>query len=49
MSYSCMECGSEVEYEYLLKHKLKCTMCKERRSNIWIKKRPPISKTVYAR
>jgi len=50
MSYMCMTCGNEVEYDYLTKHKLKCTACSEKRSNIWIKCRPDnISKTVLAR
>jgi len=49
MSYVCIECGHEVDYEYLVKNKLKCTKCKEKRSNIWVKKRPPISKDVIAR
>jgi len=49
MSYVCIECGHEVDYDYLLKNKLKCTKCREKRSNIWVKKRPPISKTVMAR
>jgi len=49
MSYVCMECGSEFEYDHLLKNKLKCTKCKEKRSNIWVKKRPPIMKTIIAR
>lgn len=37
MTYVCMECGNSVEYEYLVQHKLKCTKCKEKRSNIWVK------------
>lgn len=50
MTYVCMECKSEVEYSYLMKHKLKCSKCKEKRSNIWIKKRPAnITKTIIAR
>gem|GEM_PF-636386 len=49
MTYACRECGAEVEYEYLQSHKLKCTKCKERRSNIWIKKRPPITKKIIGR
>lgn len=48
--YICMECGAEVDYDYLVKNKLKCTHCKEKRSNIWVKKRPTeMTKTVYAR
>lgn len=46
MTYICFECGTEVEYDYLVEHKLKCTKCKEKRSNIWVKKRPPIPKTI---
>jgi DNA-directed RNA polymerase subunit RPC12/RpoP len=38
MPYVCIECGHEVDYEYLMQHKLKCTKCKEKRSNIWVKK-----------
>lgn len=49
MSYTCMECGEIFEYEHLLANKLKCTKCKEKRSNIWYKSRPPITKTVIAR
>ena len=49
MSYVCIECGDEVDHDYLKKNKLKCTKCKEKRSNIWVKKRPPMSKTVLAR
>lgn len=50
MTYICMECGTEVEYDYLVKHKLKCTKCTEKRSNIWVKKRSDkIPKTVIAR
>ncbi|HEX54717.1 MAG: DNA-directed RNA polymerase subunit P [Candidatus Altiarchaeales archaeon] len=49
MTYVCIECGAEVDYEYLLEHKLKCTYCKKRRSNIWVKKRPPIAKKILAR
>lgn len=47
--YTCMECGSEVSYEDLVAHKLKCTKCSEKRSNIWFKKRSPSSKTLLAR
>lgn len=49
MSYICMECGHEVDYDYLKTNKLKCTKCREKRSNIWVKKRPPTSKIVIAR
>ena len=50
MTYTCIECGAEFEYEHLLKNKLKCTKCKEKRSNIWVKKRPEnTSKTILAR
>ena len=49
MTYMCIECGAEVDYDYLVKHRLKCTKCKEKRSNIWIKKREMQPKTVIAR
>lgn len=50
MGYICIECGAEFEYDEIIKHKLKCISCKEKRSNIWIKKRPTeIKKTVIAR
>jgi len=49
MSYVCISCGAEAGYDHLVKHKLKCTKCREKRSNIWVKKRPPVSKTVIAR
>lgn len=51
MTYICIECGAEVDYDYLVKHRLKCTKCKEKRSNIWIKKRQTSMqpKTVTAR
>lgn len=49
MTYVCFECGTDAEYDDLIKHKLKCPMCKEKRSNIWVKKRPQITKTVIAR
>lgn len=50
MSYRCIECGSEFEYKQILKNKLKCTKCKETRSNIWVKQRSKnLSKTVLAR
>ncbi len=37
--YICFECGNEEEYETILSNKMKCAKCKEKRSNIWIKKR----------
>ncbi|MFH1722736.1 MAG: DNA-directed RNA polymerase subunit P [Candidatus Altiarchaeota archaeon] len=49
MTYICMECGCEVSYEELIGHKIKCTKCSEKRSNIWMKKRIPSSKIIYAR
>ena len=49
MAYICIECGAEVEYDYLIKHRLKCTKCKEKRSNIWIKRRLPQAKTIISR
>jgi len=50
MTYVCMECGAEVDYDELVKNKLKCTKCTEKRSNIWFKKRPKeITKTLPAR
>jgi DNA-directed RNA polymerase subunit RPC12/RpoP len=50
MVYKCIECGAEVEYKDLLRSKLKCTSCTEKRSNIWIKARSDnIVKEVYAR
>ncbi|MEA3255858.1 MAG: DNA-directed RNA polymerase subunit P [Candidatus Altiarchaeota archaeon] len=50
MTYICMECGNEVEYDYLLLHKLKCTKCRIKRSNIWVKKRPEgMTKVVLAK
>ncbi len=39
MTYICIECGAEFDYEHLKKHRLKCTKCREKRSNIWVKKR----------
>jgi len=39
MTYICIECGAEFEYDHLVKHRLKCTKCREKRSNIWVKKR----------
>ena len=47
-----INCGNDVDYDYIVKHKLKCTKCREKRSNIWIKKRPTkpsMAKTVIAR
>lgn len=50
MAYKCIECGAEFEYKPLLRSKLKCTSCREKRSNVWIKKRPDdLVKEVYAR
>ena len=49
MTYVCINCGAEVDYDYIVKHKLKCTKCREKRSNIWVKRRPPTSKKVAAR
>lgn len=46
MSYICIECGAEFDYKEIFKHKLKCISCKEKRSNIWIKKRPLVSQKV---
>lgn len=50
MSYACHECGAEADYEYIVDHKLKCTKCTEKRSNIWFKTRPDnVTKEVHAR
>ena len=50
MTYLCIECGAEFEYQELLASKMKCNSCSEKRSNIWVKKRPEnISKVVIAR
>ncbi|MFH0860445.1 MAG: hypothetical protein V1921_04540 [Candidatus Altiarchaeota archaeon] len=50
MSYVCMECGSEEDYAKILSNKLKCSKCKEKRSNIWVKKRPTnVVKSIIAR
>lgn len=49
MTYVCMECGNEVDYEQIIQHKLKCTKCRERRSNIWVKKNKGTPRTVKAR
>jgi DNA-directed RNA polymerase subunit RPC12/RpoP len=50
MTYVCIECGAETDYQSLHKNKMKCNVCRERRSNIWIKKRPQeITKVIYAR
>lgn len=49
MTYVCIECGNDVEYEYLVQHKLKCTKCREKRSNIWVKKNKGTPRTVLAR
>jgi len=50
MTYVCIECGAKFEYEELKKSKMKCQSCSEKRSNIWIKKRPEnITKVVIAR
>lgn len=48
MVYVCLRCGAEVTSESLRSQRMKCVKCKERGSNIWIKKRPPISKVVKA-
>jgi DNA-directed RNA polymerase subunit RPC12/RpoP len=50
MTYVCIECGAEYQYEDLLRSKMKCNSCTEKRSNIWIKKRPDtMTKTIIAR
>ncbi|MCK4492277.1 MAG: hypothetical protein KAU03_06610 [Candidatus Altiarchaeales archaeon] len=50
MTYICIECKAEAEYDFIVKHRIKCTKCVEKRSNIWIKKRPlEKTKTVLAR
>ena len=50
MTYQCIECGAEFDYKHLVKNKLKCNACKEKRSNIWVKKRPDnVTKTILAR
>jgi len=50
MTYKCIECGAEFEYKDLLRSKLKCTSCKQKRSNIWIKQpREGAVQEVYAR
>jgi len=50
MTYKCIECGAEFDYEHIVKHRLKCTKCKEKRSNIWVKKKPEGRiKIVFAR
>ena len=49
MTYVCMECGNAVEYEYLVQHKLKCTKCREKRSNIWVKKNRGDTRSVQAK
>ncbi len=50
MTYVCIECGTEFEYEELLKNKMKCNACSIKRNNIWIKKRKDsMLKTIIAR
>lgn len=49
MTWVCVKCGAEVSSEQLKKQKYMCVKCKTRGSNIWFKKRPPISKVVLAR
>ena len=50
MTYVCIECRAEFQYDDIVKNKMKCRSCREKRSNIWIKKRPEsVLKEVYAR
>jgi len=50
MTYECIECGAELEYDKIVEDNMMCTKCKVKRSNIWIKKRPKgLIKTVIAR
>jgi DNA-directed RNA polymerase subunit RPC12/RpoP len=50
MTYVCIECGTEFDYEDLLKNKMKCNACSVKRNNIWIKKRKDsMLKTIIAR
>jgi DNA-directed RNA polymerase subunit RPC12/RpoP len=50
MTYVCIECGAEYQYEDLLRSKMKCNSCTEKRSNIWVKKRPTeLTKKIIAR
>jgi len=48
-TYVCARCGNEATYEEIRKNRMKCMKCKTRGSDIWFKKRPPISKTILAR
>lgn len=46
----CSKCSSTKIEHGLIANKLKCTKCREKRSNIWIKKRPEgMTKTILAR
>ncbi|VVB54648.1 Uncharacterised protein [uncultured archaeon] len=50
MSYVCIECGSEFEYADVVKNRLQCVACREKRSNIWYKRRPQsLPKMILAR
>ena len=49
MNYVCMECGADMGYDQILRNRLKCTKCQVKRSNIWVKQRPQMTKTVIAR
>ncbi len=50
MTFVCIECGTEFEYQELMRNKLKCNRCQVKRNNIWIKQRPDtIAKSVIAR
>jgi len=47
--YKCVECGAEVDYDEIVEGGMKCRHCTVKRSNIWIKLRPPIKKIIDAR
>jgi DNA-directed RNA polymerase subunit RPC12/RpoP len=50
MTYKCIGCGAEVEYDTIVEDSMMCTKCTVKRSNIWIKKRPKgVMNTVIAR
>jgi len=47
--YVCLRCGNESSYEEIKRNRMKCMKCKTRGSDLWFKKRPPVSKTILAR
>jgi len=50
MGYKCINCGIRLSYDEIAANGVQCVVCKEHRSNIWIKERPDgITKTILAR